>query len=213
MATWKGRRAGQRKYPAGHFILICPLDIGTKDGSSRIVHRQIYFHGGIPKMVNSFFSKVMTIVLAVPMILMGCLIQPANATMRLFTGQTVYVPVYSHIYSGDREQPVYLAATLSIRNTDRKHAITITAVDYYDSEGKFLKHYIEKPLALGAMATRRYVVSESDKSGGSGAKFIVAWQSDQPVVEPLIESVMISTKTQQGISFTSRGQVLETISP
>jgi hypothetical protein len=145
--------------------------------------------------------------------LVCCLTRPAGADMRLFKGQTVYVPVYSHIYSGDREQPFYLAATLSIRNTDRKHAITVTAVDYYNSEGKFLKHYLDKPLPLDAMATKRYVVPESDKSGGSGAKFIVTWQSDQPVAEPLIESVMISTKTQQGISFTSRGRVLEAISP
>lgn len=137
---------------------------------------------------------------------------PAVADMRLLKGQTVYVPVYSHIYSGDREQPFYLAATLSIRNTDTAHPITITAVDYYDSDGKFLKHYLEKAFSLAAMATKRYVVPESDKSGGSGAKFIIKWQSDQPVTEPLIESVMISTKTQQGISFTSRGRVLEAFS-
>jgi len=86
-------------------------------------------------------------------------------------------------------------------------------VDYYDSDGKFLKHYLEKALPLNAMATKRYVVPESDKSGGSGAKFIIKWQSGEPVAEPLIESVMISTKTQQGISFTSRGRVLEAISP
>ncbi|MGA6926518.1 MAG: DUF3124 domain-containing protein [Desulfosarcina sp.] len=137
----------------------------------------------------------------------------AAAELSLFKGQTVYVPVYSHIYSGDREQPFYLAATLSIRNTDLTHAITLTAVDYYDSEGKFLKHYLNAPEPLNAMATKRYVIPESDKSGGSGAKFIVVWQSRQPVAEPLIESVMISTKTQQGISFTSRGRVLETESP
>ena len=86
-------------------------------------------------------------------------------------------------------------------------------VDYYDSQGKFLKHYLEKPLVLDALATQRYVVPESDKSGGSGAKFIVVWRSDQPVVDPLVESVMISTKTQQGISFTSRGQVLDEVTP
>lgn len=145
--------------------------------------------------------------------LMGFTTAPAIADMRLFKGQTVYVPVYSHIYSGDREQPFYLAATLSIRNTDLNQAITLTAVDYYDSEGKFLKHYLETPFTLNAMASKRYVVHESDKSGGSGAKFIVRWQSNQPVAEPLIESVMISTKTQQGISFTSRGRVLKAISP
>ena len=135
---------------------------------------------------------------------------PVVAEMRLFKGQTVYVPVYSHIYSGDRERPFYLAATVSIRNTDRTNAITVTVVDYYNSEGKFLKHYIKKEIFLNAMATKRYVVPESDKSGGSGAKFIITWKSDQLVAEPLIETVMISTKTQQGISFTSRGRVLET---
>lgn len=140
-------------------------------------------------------------------------IRPAAAELRLFKGQTIYVPVYSHIYSGDREQPFYLAATLSIRNTDRKRAITLTAVDYYDSQGNFLRHYLNKPVSLNAMATQRYVVPESDKSGGSGAKFVVQWRSAEPVAEPLIEAVMISTKTQQGISFTSRGRVLEVVSP
>jgi hypothetical protein len=164
-------------------------------------------------MSTPITTKLMLIVFVLLTLMIGFLIRTADADMRLFNGQTVYVPLYSHIYSGDREQPFYLAATLSIRNTDRQHAITLTAVDYYDSEGKFLKHYLEKPLVLNAMATKRYVVPESDKSGGSGAKFIVAWQSMKPVAEPLIESVMISTKTQQGISFTSRGRVLEAISP
>lgn len=162
-------------------------------------------------MVNNRFVKDLVPMLAAATILLGALFQPVAAKMTLYHGQTIYVPIYSHIYSGNREQPFYLAATLSIRNTDREHAITITAVDYYDSQGRFLKHYLEKPLVLGAMATQRYVVPESDKSGGSGAKFIVAWHSDQPVAEPLIESVMISTKTQQGISFTSRGRVLDAV--
>ena len=164
-------------------------------------------------MFRPVVTKTMLTILILLTAVIGSTTRPAGADMRLFKGQTVYVPVYSHIYSGNREQPFYLAATLSIRNTDRKHAITLTAVEYYDSEGKFLKHYLDKALSLNAMATKRYVVPESDKSGGSGAKFIVKWQSDQPVAEPLIESVMISTKTQQGISFTSRGRVLEAISP
>lgn len=162
-------------------------------------------------MAKFCISTATLTILILSTIIFGGLIRPVAADMRLLKGQTIYVPVYSHIYSGNREQPFYLAATLSIRNTDRAHAITITAVDYYDSQGKFLKHYLEQKLNLSAMATKRYVVPESDKSGGSGAKFIVAWQSDQPVVEPLIESVMISTKTQQGISFTSRGRVLESL--
>lgn len=164
-------------------------------------------------MLRLAIAKNRLIVFMLMTLLIGCMTRPAGADMRLFKGQTIYVPVYSHIYSGDREQPFYLATTLSVRNTDRTHALTLTAVDYYDSEGKFLKHYLQTSLSLNAMATKRYVVPESDKRGGSGAKFIVQWQSDQPVSEPLIEAVMISTKTQQGISFTSRGRVLDAISP
>ena len=129
----------------------------------------------------------------------------AVAENRLSQGQTLYVPVYSHIYSGDRERPVYLAVTVSIRNTDPARAIQLTTVDYYNSEGRLLQRYLEKPLDLAPLATVRYVVKESDKSGGSGANFLVRWQSREPVNPPLTESVMISTASQLGISFTSRG--------
>ena len=125
-------------------------------------------------------------------------------------GQTVYVPVYSHIYSGDKEQRVNLTSTLSIRNTDGRTPIVLEAVDYYDSNGKLVKHYLEKAVVIDPMSTRRYVVNESDKAGGSGANFIVQWRAvKQAASKPLIESVMISTTMQQGISFTSRGQVIE----
>lgn len=131
------------------------------------------------------------------------------ADVRLSRGQTLYVPIYSHIYSGDRERPVLLTATLSIRNTDLRHQITVTAVDYYDSNGKLIKHFLDQPLQLAAMASTRYVIGESDKSGGSGANFIVKWTAQEKIVPPIIEAVMISTKMQQGISFISRGQVIQ----
>jgi len=124
-------------------------------------------------------------------------------------GQKVYVPVYSHIYSGDKEYPFYLAATVSIRNTDPDRSITILTVDYYDSNGKLLDNYLKAPLILAKMASVRYVVKESDKKGGSGANFIVQWESDENVNPPIIESIMIGTQRQQGLSFSSRGQVIE----
>jgi len=124
-------------------------------------------------------------------------------------GQTVYIPVYSHIYQGDRESPVYLAVTLSIRNVDPKSPITVLYADYHDSKGSLLKQYQEGPVQVPPSGSIRYVVAESDKAGGSGAFFRVAWQSETPVNAPILESVMIGTKSQQGISFTSRGQVIE----
>jgi len=128
--------------------------------------------------------------------------------IELSAGQTIYVPIYSHIYSGVKARPFDLAATLSIRNTNLKSTITITTVKYYDSEGKLVKDYLEAPLSLSALATIRYIIAENDKAGGSGANFIVTWLSDKPVNPPVIEGVMIGTHSGQGISFVSRGQVI-----
>lgn len=147
----------------------------------------------------------------ISILLMFMLIFPHSAAseIKLLRGQTVYVPAYSHIYHGDRERLFYLTVTLSIRNTDRVHPITIVSIDYFDSDGKLLRKYLEHEVKLGAMATVEHVVRESDKAGGSGANFIVVWKSDEKVNQPIIETIMIGTSTQQGISFTSRGQAIE----
>jgi hypothetical protein len=134
----------------------------------------------------------------------------ANAEdIRLSDGQTVYVPIYSHIYSGIKARPFDLAATLSIRNTDPKHSITLVAVTYYDSDGKLVKEYLEEPEKMTALMSTRYIIMEGDKSGGSGANFIVKWKAAQKVNPPIIEGVMIGTHSGQGISFVSRGQIIK----
>lgn len=124
-------------------------------------------------------------------------------------GQTLYVPTYSHIYHGVKTREFYLAATLSIRNVDPGHAITIVSAGYYDGKGKLLKELIKKPLKLPAFASTRYVIGEQDTAGGSGAKFLVRWKSDTPVNAPLVETIMIGSGSTQGISFTSRAVVIE----
>jgi len=132
----------------------------------------------------------------------------ADARVRQSRGQTMYIPVYSHVYIGDQERPFLLTTTLSIRNTDPAQPITIQAVDYYDSDGKLLRHYLDKPVSLGPLASGRYIVKESDIRGGSGAKFIVRWNAVKPVTQPLCEGVMIGAAGQQGISFLTRGEVI-----
>lgn len=133
-----------------------------------------------------------------------------GAVKNLSLGQTVYVPAYSHIYIGNREQPFLLTVTLSIRNIDAKHPVTITAADYYDTEGKRIRKYLEQPVSLGPWESIRYVVPQKDKSGGSGANFVVEWNSKKAVNPVLVETIMIGAESQQGISFTSRGQAIST---
>ena len=124
------------------------------------------------------------------------------------TGQTIYVPAYSHVYYGNGKEYL-LATTLSIRNTSINDSILVTSVRYYDSKGKLVKKYSQKNLQIPPMATAEFLVEEQDKSGGSGANFIVEWTAQKNVTEPVVEAVMISTASQQGISFISPGRVIE----
>lgn len=136
---------------------------------------------------------------------------PAAATEPVPTGgfgETIYVPVYSHIYFHDDRRAINLAATLSIRNTDFEAPIAVTTVRYYDSEGRLVRSYLNEPRRLGPLATMDVVVEVDDTSGGSGANFIVVWEAAADVTAPVVEAVMISTASSQGISFTSPGRVL-----
>lgn len=150
-------------------------------------------------------KKIQGLVILLVLAIAGILPGDAFSDIVLLKGQSVYVSIYSHIYHGDHERPFDLTATLSIRNTDPKQEITLLSADYFDSDGKFLKNYVENPLQLKKLASTRYVIKTKDTTGGSGAKFIVRWQSTEPVNPPLIEAIMIGTKSQQGISFISRG--------
>lgn len=63
-------------------------------------------------------------------------------------------------------------------------------------------------MRLDSMASAEFVVEESDRSGGLGANFVVVWKSQQSVSAPITEAIMIGTMSQQGISFSSRGQAV-----
>jgi len=146
------------------------------------------------------------------LIFLGGMMAPVDISaedIKLSSGQTVYVSIYSHIYSGLKARPFDLAAILSIRNTNPNNSITLTSVKYYDSDGKLLKEYLSDPLQLKALVSTRYIITEGDKAGGSGANFIVVWKSDRKLNPPIIEAVMIGTHSGQGISFVSRGQVIK----
>jgi hypothetical protein len=132
----------------------------------------------------------------------------SQATISLYKGQKVYVPVYSHIYAGNRKMQILLTVTLSIRNTDPQHPIMITTVDYYGTKGELLNKFLNKPIVLGPLESTHYIIPRDDKSGGSGANFLVEWSSEKPINQPIVESVMIGADGQQGISFTSRGQAI-----
>ncbi len=118
---------------------------------------------------------------------------------------TVYIPVYSDIYSESKDTRFNLTATLSLRNTSLRHSVYISAVDYYNSAGENTKRFLSDPIVLKAMQSVEYVIEEHDTTGGTGANFVVYWGAENTEVQPIFEGIMISTNGQQGISFSTNG--------
>ena len=134
---------------------------------------------------------------------------PAGAEFRLSRGETVYVPVYSNVFVGPKALPFNLATTLSIRNIDPSHPLTIISVEYLDTNGKPVRRYLARPLSLAPLATHYIHLEEKDTAGGFGAKFIVRWESARVINTPIIECLMIGATSGQGISFVSPGQEIK----
>jgi len=130
----------------------------------------------------------------------------AGPGAELSSGETVYVSIYSNIYSGPKAVPYELAAMLSVRNTDPKNSITILKADYYDTSGKMIDSYVKKPVTLKPLESTYYYLREYDKRGGPGANFLVKRSSGKKVNQPIIEAVMIGTS--RGISFICPGRVI-----
>ena len=147
----------------------------------------------------------------------GSALSPAAAPIQLSdldvtTGQTIYVPAYSEM-SFARERTLDLAVTLTVHNTDFEHAIILTSVRYYDTQGQLLREYLVEPRQLGPLAATDFFVDANEQSGGLGTNFIVEWVAEQPVFEPIVEAIMLNTSNNQGISLTSPGRVINQLSP
>ena len=123
-------------------------------------------------------------------------------------GGTVYVPVYSSIYLGHdtARKMVELAATVSVRNVSARHPIILDSVRYYDSTGKSIREYLDRPAELPPLGTVEFIIQRADAKGGPGANFLIHWKGHPDADEPLIEAIMLGQSGSAGISFTSAGR-------
>jgi len=129
----------------------------------------------------------------------------SNAQKKSDNSGLIYVPVYSSIYYGDGNPEFDLTVTLTIRNIDMVNSVTVYSVDYYNKSGSLVRSYLKTPAVLKPFETKNFIVNESDTRGGSSASFLIRWDSGKKINDLFVEAVMIGTRQQQGISFTSRG--------
>ena len=128
-----------------------------------------------------------------------------DSTAEQLTDRKVfYVPAYSHIYcQGGSAFP--LETTLSLRNVDPRKPIYVESVEYYDTDGKLARTFVERLIKLSPLQTIEFLIERRDSSGGSGANFLVRWGSKSNVNKPLIETVMVGTAGAQGICLGRTG--------
>lgn len=133
----------------------------------------------------------------------------------LSSGQTLYLPVYSHIWHGDRvvdaRYPLksQVSALISIRNTSLKTPIKVISANYYATNGKLLKAYVRDPQVIGPMGTLELFVEKKEAAGGSGANFMIQWQSSTPTNPPLVEAIHADIKGHQTLTFTTKAQPVQ----
>jgi hypothetical protein len=136
-------------------------------------------------------------------------LSPVDARdLRIVTGQTVFVPAYSELFSGNGDRLRGLNITLAIHNSDPDDTIIIRSVRYYDTDGNLIREYVSSPVQLKPMATTGFRIAEGESSAGWGSNFLIEWGAEKPVFEPVIEAVMVSGAGADGISFISAGRVV-----
>ncbi len=138
-----------------------------------------------------------------------CAGQPAlSQPIERSLGETLYLPVYSHIWHGDVDahgQPVktLLSVSVSIRNTDPEKSISLVSAEYFDTAGKKLKEYVPAAVGIPPMGTHELFVPRADDSGGSGANFVIRWSSASPASPPIVEAIHANLPVGRSIVFVT----------
>jgi Protein of unknown function (DUF3124) len=133
----------------------------------------------------------------------------AQEVRALSTGQSIYLPIYSHMLYGNlgksgKASQVLLSALVSIRNTDVRRPLRILSARYYDTHGKLLGERVPAPTILPPLGTLELFVELNDASGGSGANFIIKWESDAPINPPLVEALHANMDGGKAVIFMTQ---------
>lgn len=124
--------------------------------------------------------------------------------------RSVYVPAYSHLPHGHQaNQTSQLSILLSVRNVDTQATVSVTHVDYFNTEGHLVRRYLDAPRRLRPLETAEFTVSTTDTSGGSGANFLVHWEGPSDAHPLLAEAVMVAYLGVGYVAFSSRGIELD----
>ena len=133
----------------------------------------------------------------------------AQEVRALSAGQSIYLPIYSHMLYGNmgrsgKVSQVLLSALVSIRNTDGRRPLRILSARYYDTRGKLLGDRVPTPVVIPPYGTHELFVELNDASGGSGANFVIKWDAEEPINPPLVEALHANMDGGKAVIFMTQ---------
>ena len=133
----------------------------------------------------------------------------AQEAKGLSKGQSLYLPVYSHMLYGNlgakgKASQVLLSTLVSIRNTDGRRPLRVLSARYFDTNGKLLAERVPTPILIPPLGTFELFVELNDASGGSGANFVIRWDAEQPVSPPLVEGLHANMDGGKAVIFMTQ---------
>lgn len=117
-----------------------------------------------------------------------------------------YLSVYSQIYSFSHKQKFNLTGMISLRNTSDVDTVYLLKAVYFDTDGKLIRTYFDKPVFLAPMETTEIIINQTDIEGGTGSNFLFDWKTPMGCPEPIFEGVMSSMQGTQGLAFTTQAK-------
>ncbi|MBI5793088.1 MAG: DUF3124 domain-containing protein [Rhodocyclales bacterium] len=133
----------------------------------------------------------------------------------LSAGQSLYLPIYSHLYHGDvhprtgKPSETLVSTHISIRNTDPAAGMKVVSARYYNTDGKLLREFLQKPQAVPPLGTYELYVPRSDSSGGSGANFIIEWTAEKPINPPIVEALHADIREARTLLFVTTARPIQ----
>ena len=103
-----------------------------------------------------------------------------------------------------------LSALVSVRNTDPVRSVRVVSAKYYDTKGKLLREFVSSPQILGPLATYEILIERKESAGGSGANFLIRWESDAPTNPLVIEGIHAEARGARTLSFVTSGKAIVT---
>jgi hypothetical protein len=155
--------------------------------------------------------KRIYILLTLLLILINFLIPFKSGAVELSKAYTIYVPVYKSFYQsyGSTRDAYGLTSTACLHNTDPKHEIVVSAIEYYDSTGKLINKLIDAPITIKPWTSKEITLQYSTHPEDFGANLIVRCKSDQALNPLLVEVLMVGQVLNRGVSFLTRGYVVK----